>query len=66
MNGDLIVYKLNGKYDVRWFVENNGDKILAAENRKYKDIIIKPSDRVLVFGIVIGFLYDIKPHKKFL
>lgn len=65
-NGDLILYRLNGKYGVRWNVQNDEERILAAENRKYKDIIIKPSDSFLVIGVVVGFLYDFKPHKKFL
>ena len=65
-NGDLILYRLNGKYGVRWNVQNDEERILAAENRKYKDIIIKPSDNFLVFGVVVGFLYDFRPHKDFL
>ncbi|MBO8140226.1 MAG: LexA family transcriptional regulator [Thermosipho sp. (in: Bacteria)] len=65
-NGDLILYRLNGKFGVRWYIQNNDERILAAENRKYKDIIIKPSDSFLVFGVVVGFLFDFKPHKKFL
>ena len=65
-NGDLILYRLNGKYGVRWNVQNDEEIILAAENRKYKDIIIKPSDSFRVLGVVIGFLYDFRPHKDFL
>jgi len=48
------------------YIENNEERILTAENRKYKDIIIKPSDSFLVFGVVVGFLFDFKPHKDFL
>lgn len=65
-NGDLILYELNGKIGVRWYIENDDERILAAENRKYKDIIIKSSDNFLVSGVVVGFLFDFKPHKKFL
>ena len=65
-NGELIVYRLNGKFGVRWYIENNGEKILAAENRKYKDIIIKSSDDFMFVGVVLDVLFDFKPHKEFL
>lgn len=55
-NGDIVVAVVNGQFTVRYLIKNPHQATLVPANKKYKDIVITPDMKVIIWGVVTTVL----------
>ncbi|HRD20418.1 MAG TPA: XRE family transcriptional regulator [Fervidobacterium sp.] len=62
-NGDMVIATYDGWVYVKWYVRQ-GDKIfLLSENPEYAPIVIDPTERFIIHGVVVDIMRGHKPRK---